>query len=103
MATMKNIRKNLCNDVFSELSGVKEKLIIMRNDLVRAYGNETKSFGVIDRHLRELIDQVDWKLQIMSHECSYDWTGSADYEENTVSVGPADSTLSDFSGGYLGG
>ena len=105
MATIKNKKKDLCNDVFSELSGIKEKLVVMRKDIARTYGGETKVFGLFDRHLRELVDQVDWKLQIMSHACPYDWTGSAEaeYEENTVSVGPIDKTLADFSGGYLGG
>ncbi len=103
MATIKNIKNNLCDDVYSGLSDMKEKLVVLRNDLARTYGGEMNVFGLFDRHLRELVDQVDWKLQILSHACPYEWTGSAEYEENTVSVGPADKTLSDFSGGYLGG
>lgn len=103
MATTKNIKKGLCDEVFRGLSDMKEKVVAMRKDIARINGVEPAVSELFDRHLGELVDQVDWKLQILSHACPYDWTGSAEYEENTVSVGPTDKTLSDFSGGYLGG
>jgi len=103
MATIKDIKRDICDDVYSGLSGIKVKLLAMRDDLARTSGVETNVFGLFDRHLCELVDQVEWKLQILSHACPYDWKGSSEYEENTVSVGPAEKTPADFSGGYLGG
>jgi len=103
MGTTKNIKKGLCDDMFNELSDIKEKLVAMRKDIARTNGVEAKVSGLFDRHIGELVDQVDWKLQILSHACPYDWSGSADYEENTVSVGAVEKTINDFSGGYLGG
>jgi hypothetical protein len=106
MATIKDIKKGFCDEVFTELSGMKERIMDIRDDLARTYGEETGLLGMYERHLRELADQIDWKLQILSHACPFDWKGSAEaeYVENAVSVGPADtSPETDFSGGYLGG
>lgn len=105
MGTVKDTKKNLCDDVYTEFSGMKERLVAMRDDFARVYGTDTKIYGLFERHLNELVDQIDWKLQILSHACPYDWKGSGanEYEENTVSVGPAERMTTDFSGGYLGG
>ena len=106
MATAKNIGKNICDETYSELENVKDKIVALRDHLVRDYAGEGKMLAVYERHLSELADQIDWKLQIMSHSCSYDWKGSEEYDEHgdsTVSVGAAEKTEEDFSPGYLGG
>jgi hypothetical protein len=105
MAAVKDIKKGVCDNVFSGLSDVKKRIEALRDDLTRTYKTEDKLSELYERHLCELIDQIDWKLQIMSHACSYDWKGSAEveYEENTVSVGPTDISTQEFAGGYLGG
>jgi hypothetical protein len=104
MATVKDIKKGFCDDVYTELSVMKTRLDDMRDSLVRAYGADTGLFGMYDRHLRELSDQIEWKLQILSHACPHDWKGSdeKEYAENTASVGPVEKD-DDFSPGYLGG
>lgn len=103
MATVKNIKKSICDETYSELENVKDRIFALRSHLVRDFAGEEKVLGVYDRHLSELIEQIDWKLQIMSHSCAYDWKGSNEYGENFVSVGPAEKTEEDFSPGYLGG
>jgi hypothetical protein len=105
MATVKEIKKGYCDEVFTELSGIKNRIVVMRDKFARTYSAKDDLFGLYDRHLRELIEQIDWKLQILSHACPYDWKGSAEseYEDNTVSVGPADTSTPNFAGGYLGG
>jgi len=105
MATVKEINvKSFCDAAYTELSGMKKKILDMREDLARSYGAETKVFGMYERHLRELADQIEWKLQILSHACPFDWKGSTEYGDNIVSVGPAEkSAVTEFSGGYLGG
>ncbi len=105
MATLKDIKKGLCDDVYTELAGMKQKIVALQNKLARSYKAEDDILGLCDRHLHELVDQIEWKLQILSHACPYDWKGSAEveYQENTVSVGPAETFETDFSGGYVGG
>jgi hypothetical protein len=105
MATVKEINvKGFCDAAYTELSGMKKKILDMRDDLAHTYGAETKVFGMYERHLRELADQIEWKLQILSHACPFDWKGSVEYAENIVSVGPAEKAPEiEFSGGYLGG
>jgi hypothetical protein len=99
MATTRDKVKNICDETFEQLTEVKEKIEALRDSLARNYPGEAGILGVYERHLGELVDQVDWKLQIMSHSCSYDWEGSEEFAE-TVSVGP---TEEDFSPGYIGG
>ncbi len=103
MATMKDMKKNYCDDVFTELSGIKDRIMKLQDNLKNTYDLKDDMTAKIERHLCELADQIDWKLQILSHACPYDWKGSTDYEENIVSVGPADVQPVDFSGGYIGG
>ncbi len=104
MATIKDTKKNFCDDVFTELSGIKDRIMKMRDRLALTYSADNDLFRLYDRHIGELSDQIDWKLQILSHACPYDWKGSseAEYEENTVSVGPVDKSV-DMAGGYIGG
>ena len=103
MATVKEIKKGYCDEVYTELSGTKNKILSMRDKLARTYPAESELSVLYDRHLCELTDQIEWKLQILSHACPYDWKGSAAYEDNAVSVGPADTSTPNFAGGYLGG
>jgi hypothetical protein len=45
---------------------------------------------------------IEWKLQILMKSCPFEWKG-ADKDIESVSVGRADTTGPDFSGGYIGG
>ena len=93
-----------CNDVYTELAGMRMKILMMSNDLVETYGEESRPLNTYKRHLNELADQIEWKLQILSHACPYDWKGSAENIETVVSVKQTDTAEGpDFSGGYLGG
>jgi hypothetical protein len=106
MASVMNIKesKEFCDDVFSQLEDVKKKVLALK---MRSIGGTTISDidgGKFARHLTELADMIDWKLQILSHSCSYNWKGSSNYEGD-VSVnemGRAPDSDS-FSGGYVGG
>jgi hypothetical protein len=98
------LTKAFCDDVFIELEGIRLKIVTMKDELEMTYGKESEPFKHYERHLMELADQIEWKLQILSHACPYDWKGSVEKVENVVSVqetvipgGP------DFSGGYVGG
>ena len=106
MATAKMRGKNICDEAYFGLADVRDRIVALRDHLTRDYAGEVQMLAVYERHLSELADQIDWKLQIMSHSCSYDWKGSEGYDEhgdNIVSVGQAEKTEEDFSPGYLGG
>lgn len=100
MATVKN--KVFCDTVYEELSGIKKRLIDLKMRSGQE-GGEKEIADLFDRHLAELVDAIDWKIQILSHSCPYDWAGSSAYE-NPVEVQPSEkSTEKEFSPGYLGG
>jgi hypothetical protein len=105
MATVKEINgKIFCDTVYTELSGMKKRIDGMREDLARTYGEKTELLEKFDRHLGELAGQIEWKLEILSHACPYDWNGSVEFAENVVSVPRFETAIGpDFSGGYLGG
>ncbi len=102
MAITKDIKKNICDETFAQLAEVKDKIVALRDSLDRKYAGESRFLEVYDRHLSELAEQIEWKLQIIAHSCPYDWKGSDEFTE-TVSVGPADKSEEDFSPGYVGG
>lgn len=96
--------RSFCNDVYSELAGMRMKLLMMSSDLADIYGEESKPFNTYKRHLNELADQIEWKLQILSHACPYDWKGSKESVETVVSVKESDTKETpEFSPGYVGG
>jgi hypothetical protein len=105
MASVKDISvKAFCDDVYTELAGMRMKLLTMIDELSISYGEEGQPFKNYHRQLTELADQIEWKLQILSHACPYDWKGSVEKVETVVSVREPDvSGGPDFSGGYVGG
>ena len=105
MATAKNIKvKNYCDSLYQELSGMKERINAIVGNLGKTYGTESELFRTQEKHLFELADFVEWKLQILLKACPYDWKGLGEEAESTVSVHePEKEPGPDFSGGYVGG
>jgi hypothetical protein len=108
MGSVREIKKttvtSFCDEVYTELAGMRMKIITMSEDLSAAYGDDSLPLNMFKRHLSELSDQIEWKLQILSHVCPYDWKGSKEEVESTVSVRQTETIAGpDFSGGYLGG
>ncbi len=106
MASVMNIKetKEFCDDVFSQLEDVRKKVLALKNRSSEGIAMSDIDGGKFVRHLTELADMIEWKLQILSHSCSYDWKGSSNYEGG-VSVnemGRAPDS-DNFSGGYIGG
>ncbi len=93
--------KGFCDEVYTELSGMKKRIIELR-DNARNQGAKDQATGTFERHLNELADEIEWKLQILSHACPYDWKGSEDFER-AVQVNAAKTGDFDFSPGYIGG
>jgi hypothetical protein len=105
MASLMNVKesKGFCDEVYTTLADMKEKILELKNRSVAKSPGKDIEGGMFGRHLNELADQIDWKLQILSHSCPVDWKGSADYEEiaevNTIEK----SGDTEFSPGYVGG
>ena len=108
MATAMELKeKAYFEDVDRELEGIKRRIYLLREELARTYGKDNPVLLAQDRHLVELAEYVDWKLQVLEKGSSFDWTttrGSRMDIQTDVSVqAPEMSTGPDFSGGYLGG
>jgi hypothetical protein len=108
MATAKELKEKVYFDeVYSVLEGIKMKLYVLREELAKTYGVESKVYREHDRHLIEMAEYIDWKRNVLEKGTSFDWKtakGSRSDIESDVSVQPPENiTGSDFSGGYLGG
>ncbi len=106
MATAKFLNeKGYLLEVYRELEGIKERIKGLREDLATTYGREGKVFMTHDRHLLEMEEYIDWKLQVLEKDTGFDWEAAGEKDvENIVSVSsPETGVGQDFSGGYLGG
>ena len=105
MASLMNVKesKGFCDEVYTTLVDVKEKIIELKGRSVAKSPGKDIEGGMFGRHLGELADQIDWKLQILAHSCSVDWKGAADYEEIAGVDTLEKSEDIEFSPGYVGG
>ena len=104
MATVMDAKgtRAFCDEAYVELTSMKRKLMDLQNR-TRVVGPESDVVKTFRRHLCEMADEIDWKLQILSHSCPHSWEGSAEFED-LVQVSAERAPDSDeFSGGYLGG
>ncbi len=107
MATAHELKEKVYFDeVYSALEGIKMKLYVLREELARTYGVDSRMFQEHDRHLIEMAEYIDWKRNVLEKGTAFDWKtarGRTDIESE-VSVRPPDNISGpDFSGGYLGG
>jgi hypothetical protein len=90
-----------CDEVFTQLSDIKKKIVELEKRSSAGEMLNDIDGGKFGRQLAELAEQIDWRLQILSHSCNHDWAGSVDYEGAEVDAEAAKDV--DFSPGYLGG
>jgi len=105
MASLMNVKESkvFCDEVYTRLADMKETIIELKGRSIAKSPGKDIEGGMFVRHLGELADQIDWKLQILSHSCPVDWKGAADYEE-TAQVNTLEKSGDiDFSPGYVGG
>jgi hypothetical protein len=83
MASVMNVKesKGFCDEVYTQLADMKKRIIALKDQSVARSPGKGLEGGMFGRHLCELADQIDWKLQILSHSCPVDWNGSVDYAE----------------------
>jgi hypothetical protein len=106
MASVMNMKesKSFCDEVYTQLTDMKEKVIELKERSSAGKPESDVDGGKFGRQLAELADVIDWKIQILSHSCSYDWRGASDFEaEAQVNEMGRASDSDTFSGGYVGG
>jgi len=105
MSAVKAItEKEYLKEVFSELEAVKARVLALRKDLTMVTVGKGTSLMDHDRHLLELSEYIDWKLQVLEKGTGFDWKEAGTIVESDVSVRiPEKSSGPDISGGYLGG
>jgi hypothetical protein len=105
MATANKIKEKIYFDeIYKQLEEMKSRVLILRDDLADTYGKDSPVLIGHDRHLLELAEYIDWKLQVLEKGTSFDWKTAKGIKpgiESDVSV--QITTGSDYSGGYLGG
>ncbi len=104
MGTVKDIKRNAyCDEVLGELAYMIESVDGLRDMLIATYDKNTRLFQEQDRHLAELAEYLEWKLQVLTTACPFEWKGLGPGVENTVSVQGVNTAAPEISGGYLGG
>jgi len=108
MATATELKeKAYFDDVFKELEGMKMKIFVLREELSRTYGKESPMLQAHDRHLVELAEYIDWKLQVLEKGTSFNWQtvkgGKRDIQSDVSVRVSEDAKGPEISSGYLGG
>ena len=104
MASLKDREfRNYCDEMYKELSGMKSKLLGFVNEIEHMKGPESEMLKSHIAHFQDLARTIDWKLEILTKVCPFDWTGYTDVER-TASVRIEESPEKEAVGaGYLGG
>ena len=105
MATKHVDIDNYCQCLYSELSTIRDSLdaFITQIDLMEGKDREQACSHI--KHLNELMQNVEWKMEIFSKECPVDWKMFGQESSDTASVPLSESMKEkDFpAGGYAGG
>ena len=102
MATSRTIeQKGYCDEILEELALMIETVNDLRDEAGRVYGKDSAVFRTHDKHLGELAEYLDWKLQLLTTACPFEWKGITGVE-SVVSVRQPEAGP-EISGGLLGG
>ncbi len=93
--------KGYCDSLYGELYDIKNRLTGLRGQVEAMEGKDRTVLASHVRHLDELIESINWKLEIFAKSCPVDWSKFRERSETTASVL---TTESDMPGaGYAGG
>jgi len=93
--------KGYCDTLYMELSGMKNRLTELVNEIEHMGGKDKTVLISHKKHLDELIKAVEWKMEIFSKSCPIDWSKFGVESEGRVSVPTTESDMP--AGGYAGG
>lgn len=103
-ATKAITEKEYLKEVFTELEAVRGRVLVLRKDLATVHMDKGSKLMDHDRHLQELAEYIEWKLQVLEKGTGFDWKAAGTMVESVVSVRqPEKSSGPEISGGYLGG
>ncbi len=105
MATKRSNLMEYCDSLYSELSGMKSRLLDFAGQIEQMQGPEKEQLTSHIPHLQEIAKTIDWKLEILLKACPYDWREFDKEYESTTSVPAPDTTSEDdeVAGGFVGG
>jgi len=105
MATARDIKVgNYCTRVYTELSGMKARLLGFVHEIEGMKGPEKELLMTHIPHFEDIIRSIDWKLEILTRACPFEWAGYKDVETVTsVQLQTETQAREEISGGYLGG
>jgi hypothetical protein len=94
-----------CDTVDSELTQMKSRLLGIIKSIETMSGPETQRLASHGQHLRDIVNTIDWKLEILMRVCPADWKGFGGKVESSASVQLEESpeALESIAGGYVGG
>ena len=78
--------KNYCDSMYGELSDMKSRLLTFVRDIEDMRGSEKEMLKSHIPHFQDIVRTIDWKLEILSKVCPFDWAGYREEVEKTVSV-----------------
>ncbi len=105
MATRKKNIDNYCNTLFNELTDVKGRINTLIGTVEGFSGKEGEHIRSHAEHLRELVKNIDWKLEIFTKVCPLDSGGYSEGAVEGASVPTPDITKESerIAGGHAGG
>lgn len=97
--------KTYCENVFADLTLMKSKLNMRIRELDRMSGPAKNALEWQITHFRDIIDTIDWKLDILMKACPYEWTGYTYNIEYSASVPLQEKAVEEepIPAGYTGG
>lgn len=83
MASARRINdvRSYCDVLFDDLSGMKSKLLGLIEDIDLMQGRDKEHVSSHARHLRDIANTIDWKLEILTKVCPTDWMRYAEGAE----------------------
>lgn len=86
MTARKTDVNDYCNSLYSEMASMKDRLGEFMAQLDSMGAKEKEKLGTHYKHLNELIQTIDWKLEIFNKECPVDWQMLGKTSEGPASV-----------------
>jgi hypothetical protein len=97
--------KDYCDSLYTELFGMKSKLGEYVTMIEQMEESKKTLLNPSIRHMDEIINFLDWKIEIFSKVCPVDMSKFVKDVESAVSVPPVETMKESKlpAGGYLGG
>lgn len=96
--------REYCDSVYCELTEMKARVLSLVSDVEQMEGPEKEQLRPHITHFQDIAKMIEWKLEILTKVCPFDWTGFEGDVESTVSVRlsePAEKEV--VAGGFIGG